>query len=224
MCGRYTLICIDDLGLRFRIHDPSLGFRSHFNVAPSDMMPVIVRQERTEAVTMQWGLISHLAKDAKGAPHPFNARVETIADRPLFSSLLARNRCLVPASGFYEWKREGRRNVPYYITLKECPLFAFAGLYDVWYDAAGTLCPRYTIITTKANELVSTLHDRMPAILKREDEEKWLSGESPGKEALGRILAPYPAGEMTAYPVSNRVNTAGAEDDERLIRPVATLG
>lgn len=144
-------------------------------------------------------------------------------ERPVFSSLLAKNRCLVPASGFYEWRKEGERTVPFYIRLKESGLFAFAGLYDTWYDAAGTLRPTYTIITTKANELVAPLHDRMPVILKREDEERWLSGDHLEKDELGTILAPYTPGKMTAYSVSNRINTAGVEDDERLIRPLATL-
>jgi len=223
MCGRYTLICIDDLGLRFRVYDPTLGFRSRFNVAPSDLMPVIVKHERTEAVTMQWGLISHFVKDVKGSQHPINARAETLATRPMFKPLLEKNRCLVPASGFYEWRKDGRRAVPFYIHLKESSLFAFAGLYDVWYDAAGTLRPTYTIITTKANELVAPLHDRMPVILKREDEDRWLSNDHLGTDALENILAPYPHGEMMAYPVSNSVNSTCAEDDERLILPVATL-
>jgi putative SOS response-associated peptidase YedK len=223
MCGRYTLICIDDLGTRFRIIDPSLGFRSHFNVAPTAKMPIIVSRERAEAVIMQWGLISHLMKNVKGAPCPINARAETLADNPVFGSLLETNRCLVPATGFYEWKKEGKRNVPFYIRLKADSVFAFAGLYDICNDAEGTLRPTFTIITTRANELVAPLHHRMPAILKREDEDRWLSGVTPFQDELDKILAPYPDGEMTAYPVSSRINSTSAEDDDRLIRPLTTL-
>jgi putative SOS response-associated peptidase YedK len=223
MCGRYTLVCIDDLGLRFRIFDPTIGYRSHFNVAPSAMMPVIVRHERTEAITMKWGLISHLVKNAKMSALPINARAESLMERPLFSSLLERNRCLIPASGFYEWKTEGKRTVPFYIHMKKDSLFAFAGLYGDWNDMPGVAHQTYTIITTTPNELIAPLHDRMPAILKRKDEERWLSGDPLSRDELEKILAPYPCQEMTAYPVSSRINDTGAKDDEQLIRPLTKL-
>jgi putative SOS response-associated peptidase YedK len=223
MCGRYTLVCIDDLGLRFRIYDPTLGCRSHFNVAPSAMMHVIVRHERTEAVTMKWGLISHLVKNVNTSAYPINARAESLMERPVFSSLLEKNRCLVPASRFYEWKTEGKRTVPFYIHLKKDSLFAIAGLHDVWNDMSGIAHQTYTIITTTPNELIAPLHDRMPAILKREDEERWLSGDPLSRGDLKKILAPYPCQDMTAYPVSSQVNDTGAMDDEWLIRPLTKL-
>lgn len=118
-------------------------------------------------------------------------------------------------------EKDGRRTVPFSIHLKESPCL-HAGLYDVWHDANGALRPTYTVITVKANKLVSAFHDRMPAILKREDEDRWLSGDNLGAGELATILAPYPYGETTACPVSNRVNAAGAEDDEQLIHPLAT--
>ena len=222
MCGRYSLICIDDLGKRFRIYDPTLGIRSHFNIAPSQMMPVIVQHEHVEMVMMQWGLIPNRVKDSKKSMHPINARGETLAEKPLFCGLLKDKRCLVPASGFYEWKKEGTRKIPYYIHLKESSLFAIAGLYDVWYDACNEAHLTYTIITTDANELVAPLHDRMPVILKQEDENRWLTGDAPTPDEMKKILRPYPPGEMDAYPVSSRVNSPDV-DDEQLIRPLATL-
>jgi len=222
MCGRYSLIFIDDLGKRFRIFDPTLGIRSHFNIAPSQTMPVIVQHENVEMVMMQWGLIPNWVKDPSKSMHPINAKAETLAEKPMFCSLLKNNRCLVPASGFYEWKKEGKRKIPYYIHLKESPLFAIAGLYDVWYDAGNEAHPTYTIITTDANELVLPLHDRMPAILKREDENRWLTGDAPSSDEMIKILGSYPPGEMDAYPVSSRVNNPDV-DDERLIQPLATL-
>jgi putative SOS response-associated peptidase YedK len=221
MCGRYTLVCIDDLGVRFRIVDPALGFRSHFNVAPSSMMPVIVRNERTEVVTMRWGLVSSCVKEVKG-PGIINARAETLSENPVYGPLLEKNRCLVPASGFYEWKKEAGRTIPFYIHLKDITRFAFAGLYDTFNDADGMTHQTYTIITTEANKLVAPLHRRMPAILKREDEDRWLSGEPLGKSDLEQILSPYPDRDMTAYPVSTRVNNA-LVDDGQLILPLETL-
>ncbi len=223
MCGRYSLIFIDDLGKRFRIFDPTLGIRSHFNVAPSQMMPVIVHQQgKAGMVMMQWGLIPRMTRDPKISVHPINAKGETLTEKPMFSNLLQSHRCLVPASGFYEWKKEGTRKIPFYIHLKDAPLFAIAGLYDVWYDANTTAHPTYTIVTTAANELVAQLHNRMPVILKREDEDRWLTGDIPAPDEMKKMLGPYPAGEMEAYPVSSRVNSTDA-DDERLIEPVRTL-
>jgi putative SOS response-associated peptidase YedK len=223
MCGRYSLIFIDDLGKRFRICDPMLGIRSHFNIAPSQMMPVIAEQQgKTRMIMMRWGLIPEAAKDPERSMHPINAKAETLSEKPMFRGLLQNRRCLVPASGFYEWKKEGTRKIPFYIRLKETPLFAFAGLYDVWYDPSATPHPTYTLVTTRANELVSPLHDRMPVILKREDEERWLTGSAPSPEEMKTILGPYDAIEMEAYPVSSRVNSPDA-NDERLIQPVRTL-
>ena len=128
MCGRYSLICIDDLGNRFRVFDPMMGARSRFNVVPGDEMPVVVRGEKNEIIRMRWGLIPHWTKDIRTAQRPINARAESLFEKPMFRPLLKAGRCLVPASGFYEWKKEGKRKVPFYFHLPESPLFAFAGL------------------------------------------------------------------------------------------------
>gem|GEM_PF-105207 len=223
MCGRYSLICIDDLGKRFRVFDPSLGCKSKFNVAPSQLMPVVVHREKNEMVMMQWGLIPHSVKNPQDSPHPINARAETLAETPLFRDLLPGNRCLVPASGFYEWLNEGRRKVPFYIHMKDRPVVAFAGLYDIWQDCYGEPYPTFTIVTTDANSVVSRLHERMPVILREEEEERWLAGPAPSASEMRQILRPYRPEEMEAYPVSSRVNSP-AVDDEELIRPLATLG
>ena len=222
MCGRYSLIFIDDIGKRFRVFIPTLGIKSHFNIAPSQMNPVIVQHEHVEMVMMQWGLIPHWVKDPKKSMHPINAKAETLAEKTMFCGLLKNRRCLVPASGFYEWKKEGKRKIPYYIHLKDNSLFAFAGLYDVWYDTCNEAHPTYTIVTTDANELVAPLHNRMPVILKREDEERWLTGDIPTVDEMNKILQPYPPTEMAAYPISSRVNSPVA-DDEQLIQPLITL-
>jgi putative SOS response-associated peptidase YedK len=219
MCGRYSLIFIDDVGKRFRVFIPILGIRSHYNIAPSQMMPVIVQHERVEMAMMQWGLIPHWVKNPKKSVHPINAKAETLTEKPMFCGLLKNKRCLVPASGFYEWKNDGTRKIPYYIRLKESSLFAIAGLYDVWYDTFNEAHLTYTIITTNANEIVAPLHDRMPVILKQEDENRWLSGDAPIPNDMKKILGPYPQDKMEAYPVSSRVNSSNV-DDEGLIRPL----
>ena len=219
MCGRYSLVCTDELGNRFRVYQATLGFRSRFNVAPSRSMPVVVRRERVEMAMMEWGLVPHWARSPSKAHRPINARAETLAERPLFRELLRQHRCLVPASGFFEWRREGARKQPYYIRLRDEPLFAFAGLYDIRHDADGVAHPTYTIITTEANELLSPIHNRMPVILKPEDETRWLAPTPPAPNEMRAMLGPYPAGAMDAQPVSSRVNSP-VEDDERLIAPL----
>ena len=222
MCGRYSLIGIDDLGTRFRITDPALGFRSRFNIAPGSMVPVIVHRERTEAMMMAWGLVPRWTQD-RNAVHPIiNARAETISQKPSFRDLLKGNRCLVPASGFFEWREEKTRKTPFYIHMRDSRPFAFAGLYDVWHDPAGNDVTTCTIITTRPNELVAPIHNRMPVILERNDEIRWLSNESLTPADLATFLAPYPLAEMEAYPVLPLVNNPEI-DDERLIRPLVGL-
>jgi putative SOS response-associated peptidase YedK len=219
MCGRYSLIAIDDLGARFRITDPSFGFRSRFNITPGSMVPVIARRERTEAVMMEWGLIPRWVKERNTAKPLINARAETVSEKPTFRHLLAGNRCLVPASGFYEWKKEGLRKTPFYIRLQDCPLFAFAGLYDVWHAPNGEGFASCTIITTEPNGVIMPIHNRMPVILKHQDESRWLSDEPLSPADLAAVFAPYPGDEMEAYPVAPIVNNPKA-DDERLMQRV----
>jgi len=222
MCGRYSLINIDELGNRFRIFDPSIGFRSHFNIAPGSTNPVIIQHEHIEAVSMQWGLVPHWSKDVRAVHRPINARAESLTEKPMFRGLLKDKRCLVPATGFYEWKKEGTRKIPFYLHLKHDPLFAFAGLYDIWNNPAGQGLHTYTIITTEPNDLMTPIHNRMPAILKREDEDRWLSGNALTGDEMREILAPYPPGEMESYLVSERVNNPRV-DDGQLIQPVKGL-
>ncbi len=222
MCGRYSLIFIDDLGNRFRVFNPMIGSRSRFNVAPGNEMPVIIRNDRNELVMMKWGLVPHWVKDMQSAQRPINARAESLSEKPSFTGLLANHRCLVPASGFFEWKKEGNRKIPFYFHLTDTPLFAFAGLYDQWADPEGNLLNTYTIITTEPNEVVAKIHNRMPSILLPGHEDRWLSQTPLNTTDLKEILAPFPAENMAMYPISSLVNSPDA-DDERVIRPMNTL-
>ena len=152
-----------------------------------------------------------------------NARAETLLSRPAFRDAAMNRRCLVPASGFYEWRHEGRRKVPFYIRLKTAPVFAFAGIYDPGTGPSGTGCATFAIVTTTPNELVAPLHDRMPAILRREREAEWVGSMPVAPSDLGAMLAPFPASEMEVYPVSGRVNDP-ENDGPDLIRPLPGLG
>ena len=223
MCGRYSLIFIDDLGNRFRVFNPMIGSRSRFNIAPGNEMPVIIHKETHELVLMKWGLLPHWVKDMKSAQRPINARAESLQEKPSFTDLLTNRRCLVPASGFFEWKKEGSKRIPFYFHLPEAPLFAFAGLYDQWADPEGNLLNTYTIITTAPNEVVAKIHNRMPVCPVTGKRRPMAFRSPPGHDRDSiEILAPFPAMEMARYPVSALVN-APDTDDERVIRPVNTL-
>jgi putative SOS response-associated peptidase YedK len=193
--------------------------RPRYNIAPSQSALVVrLDQEgRREGALLRWGLIPFWAKDEKIAYKTINARAETVASAPAFRAAYRRRRCIVPATGFYEWKRLQRGKQPYRIRPADAPLFGFAGLWESWRAPTGEAIETYTILTTDANELMRELHNRMPVILAPADYGAWLDADHPDAQAL---LKPCPPERMTAYPVSARVNSP-ANDDESVIAPVA---
>jgi putative SOS response-associated peptidase YedK len=222
MCGRYVLNAPEDLSERFQLRQLSISLPTTWNAAPTNELPVIVENSdgEHEARSMKWGLIPRWAKPGdKKSIAPINARAETLAEKPMFRSLIKKNRCLVPANGFYEWKNLGDHKQPYFISVPDDPLFAFAGLYDESQSEDGETIGTYTIITTSANELMSQLHERMPVILHRDDEEEWLDREVTDSAQVQRLLGPYPAAEMEAVPVSRKVNNV-RNDGPELLEPV----
>lgn len=221
MCGRYVLNAPEDLSERFQLRQMSLHLPRSYNVAPTDEMPVVVEptEEEREALMMKWGLVPRWAKPGgKKPPTPFNARAESLSEKPMFRNLIKNRRCLVPANGFYEWNQVGGAKQPYYITLPDEPMFAFAGLYDEFADEDGEVLRSYTVITTEPNELMAELHNRMPVILHRDDEEEWLDPDVTEPRQVERLLRPYPAEEMEAVPVSRAVNNV-RNDGPELIEP-----
>ena len=209
MCGRYAIVLVGDgtLQRRFSLEEMLEDPQPRFNVAPTQTLPVIVRNSPNHIEMMRWGLIPFWAKDASIGSRMINARAETVAEKPAFRRSLRSQRCLVPASGFFEWKRDGDAKTPHFIHLPDEPLFAFAGLYDSWHDPDGQTVQSYTILTTAPNDLMADIHNRMPVILRREDEDEWLDPENTEPEHLLPLLRPYPASEMAAYPVSKMVNS-----------------
>ena len=221
MCGRFTIVPTVDFHERFGLPaGPAIG--PHYNVAPGQDVPVVVRGDGNRLVSMTWGLVPSFTRDATGGRAVINARAETLLEKPSFRGSVQEGRCLVPATGFYEWRREGNRKVPFYILVPGSPVFAFAGLHATLRDPAGGEHGTFAIITTEPNRLVAGLHDRMPAILRREHEEAWLRPGPVGGAGLGEFLTPYPAGEMEAFPVSAMVNDPGSDGPE-LILPLPSL-
>jgi putative SOS response-associated peptidase YedK len=190
-----------------------------YNIAPGQMVPVIIANSPRRIVLMRWGLIPHWAKDAKTAYKMINARVETLTQRPAFRGLLSHNRALVPACGYYEWKAEGRNKTPYYLHPQREPFVAFAGLHDVWQRPNGEELYTFTIITTDADEYMAKLHHRMPVILVRELEEAWVDPALTKAPDVLDVLSRSTGLELDAYPVSRMVNRPSV-DRELLIQRV----
>ena len=227
MCGRFTLRSIDRLKARFTSPLwsefsglPALAAR--YNIAPTqEVLTVTGSQKDAELRLMTWGLIPSWSSEPTGF---INARAETLESRRSFSESFAKRRCLVPADGFYEWRRNGKSKQPYYFQLKDEMPFAFAAIWDQWRDfkadsgSGRVSIASCSIITTKPNELLATIHDRMPVILPAEAYDVWLREESRPEE-LKEWLAPFPADEMKSFPVSQRVNSSKVEDAE-LVDPV----
>jgi len=221
MCHQFSLAWGDhDLCTRFGVRILPAGFLPHFSLAPGQETLVITGSGPREAALMQWGLVPHHAADPSFVTRPFNARAESLAEKPLFRDLVSSQRCLVPATGFFEWRVPKRS--PWYFRMRDGSPFAFAGLYDRWQGPAGRTLATFVILTSAPNALVAPVHPRMPVILSREDEACWLSTSDLAEADSRRIFAPFPAEGMEAYPVSDRANDPAA-DDERVIRPVSRL-
>ncbi|MBN1319034.1 MAG: SOS response-associated peptidase, partial [Anaerolineales bacterium] len=182
---------------------------------------VIPNNNKNQVEFFQWGLIPFWAKDAKIGYRMINARSETLAEKPAFRTAYRRRRCLVLASGFYEWKsiKGQKTKVPYYIQLKNREPFAMAGLWEVWNSPDGSVIPSCTIITTRPNELVEPIHNRMPVILPSEAYELWLDPAEKKAADLDSLLQPMSSKEMAAYPVSILVNSPN-NDTPECIMPV----
>ena len=212
-CGRYTLVMgKQKLEKRFGTNNKlSKPVKSNYNTAPTQQMPVITNHgEGNEVEIMGWGFRPVWAQDISSAYKFFNARAETLAEKPMWKKAFETKRCLVPATGFYEWQKNGKEKTPYYIYLKDQELFAFAGLYDSWTDQkTGEVHKTYTIITTNPNGLMKPIHDRMPVILDTDKEADWLDpAANDDVGLLEHLLTQYKARDMEAYIVSNEVNAS----------------
>jgi putative SOS response-associated peptidase YedK len=208
MCGRFSIaVRISYLAERFSIIEPAGISLPRFNIGPGEDVPIITGTRPAEVVMMHWGLIPSWNKGGKPATTPINARAEGLADKKLFRALLPNRRCIVPATGFYEWKTSGNQKVPYYFRMKSQEMFGIAGLCDSWLAPDGRITWSFTIITTSPNSMVLPLHNRMPAILKREDEKEWLDPGYDIFEGPITMLNPYPPDEMELYRVTKMVNS-----------------
>jgi len=226
MCGRYVIQWLpDELSERFQLRRIPLSLFESFNAAPTQLLPTIVERAvgEREVAMMKWGLVPRWSKVGGGKPPaPFNARGESLLEKPMFRSLVDKKRCLVPTNGYYEWKMVDGKKQPYYFQLKDQELFAFAGLFDEFSDASGETTTSYTIITTEANEFSSEYHHRMPVILPRDAEKEWSSADQTDAHAVLQLVKPYPSELMTARPVSAAVNSVRTNDASLIAADVDT--
>ncbi len=208
MCGRFSFTMdIDELQEAFPGVDFGLYFGSNYNVAPSQDVLVIPNITDRKAQLFRWGLIPPWSKDLNIGYKMINARAETLAEKPSFRSAYKRQRCLIPASGFYEWRKDASAKTPFYIRMKSRKMFTFAGLWEKWQKSATEPIFSCTIITTEANELLKPIHHRMPVILKPEEYETWLDADEQQTENLNHLLTAYPSDEMETFAVSTHVNS-----------------
>jgi putative SOS response-associated peptidase YedK len=214
MCSRYFLDADGNIiAYTFRV-PPTDAIRKRFNIAPTQEAPVvrISRSGEREVSMLRWGLVPAWAKDLKSGTKMINARAEGVEGKPAFRDAVQRRRCIVPATGFFEWQGEPGRKQPFAITVPDQPLFAFAGLWERWKPASGEPVETFTIVTTDANEAVARIHDRMPVILPVDAIDTWLTG--PPEQALA-LLKPYER-PVTLRAVNKHVSNVNHEGPECL--------
>jgi putative SOS response-associated peptidase YedK len=226
MCGRFLASkSPEEVARWFKATGPIPNTRPRYNAAPTQNLLTVLRDPESgerRLEPLRWGLIPFWAKDAKIAYSTVNAMSETVASKPAFREAFKSRRCLVPANGFYEWKKlDEKSKQPFCIGMADGSLFAFAGLWERWKDpASGETIRSFTIITCPPNELCTTIHNRMPVILGPDGYAKWLGEKPAAREELEALLKPFPAEMMRAYPIGPRIGNV-KNDDPSLIEPRA---
>jgi putative SOS response-associated peptidase YedK len=218
VCNRYRLTHSKQyLAERFEAADDAIEERPRYNIAPTQ--PVLtVRKEQGKKVrhftTMRWGLIPSWAKDMSIGTQTLNARSESVTTKPAFRDPILRKRCLIPADGFYEWRKMGSVKQPYCFEVGEGEVFALAGLWDEWKSPEGQTIESCTILTTTPNSLVAEMHDRMPVIVSPDKYDLWLDPDVNAFDAIRDILKPYDATLMRLYPVNRKLNNSNNDGPE----------
>jgi len=221
MCGRYVIAGTTELSERFQLRSIPFEWFPTWNAAPSQQLPVVLEDAAGEraARLMHWGLLPRWKREGQPSIAPINARAETLLEKPMFRGLVGTRRCIVPIDGFYEWQDLGGKvKQPVYVTAKDGELWGLAGLYDE-IERDGEAVASFTVVTTAANPLLRPLHERMPVILRREDEAEWLDREVTDPLQVERLLLPYPEERIAMWPVSPAVNSV-RNDGPALVEPM----
>jgi putative SOS response-associated peptidase YedK len=222
VCGRYALYQTGELEKYFHAEPPTFALKDSYNVAPGQTEPVILTQDDGfKLVLMKWGLVPGWAKDPRIGYKLINARSESLFTKPTWRSPVQHHRCLVPASGFFEWRPAtvDQPKQPYFIHPTDQPQFAFAGLYSRWRTGEDDEIATYAIATTAPNRDMAIIHDRMPVILHPDDWDLWLDSEFTDHDVLAELLRPYDDGKLTMYAVSSDVNSV-QHNSNYLVQPL----
>jgi putative SOS response-associated peptidase YedK len=226
MCGRYVVAYDPQTLVSGFSVVRAPPFPRRWNVAPQSEVPVVhdTREGERVATLMRWGLLPHWAKDVSIGHKLNNARAESVFDKPSFRQAIRRRRCLLPASGFYEWQPTASGKQPWFVTPRGPLPFAMAGLFEAWRpDESSEWVLTCCVLTTSANALMAPIHDRMPVMLAPADWDRWLARDLQDRQAIEPLLVPADASTMQAWPVSRAVNRGSAEG-EALIAPLAGAG
>jgi putative SOS response-associated peptidase YedK len=223
MCGRFTLHTPESrIREAFNLEQTTpLGLKPRYNIAPSQQVP-IVRDTDTgrEMATARWGLVPHWSKEPKTRYSTINARIESVAEKPAYRTPFKRQRCLIPADGFFEWKVVNGQKIPHHIRMRDGDVFALAGLWDRW-EGDGESLESCSIIVMPANEVMKPLHERMPTIIAPAHYDLWLDSRVTDKVELMSYLNSTPSSQLVTYPISPWVNSP-KHDDARCIEPAGS--
>jgi putative SOS response-associated peptidase YedK len=208
MCGRFAQRTDSKrLAKAFGVTEVPL-VEPRYNIAPTqDILGVYQSEDGREVTFYKWGLIPSWAKDTSMGAQLINARSETVTEKPAFREAFKKRRCLIPADGFYEWQRTDDKKQPFYFRMRDETPFGFAGLWEQWEGNGREVINSCTILTTEANEVLRSVHDRMPVILHPGDYELWLDSDLRKLDLVKELLSPYPASKMMSYPVSTSINS-----------------
>ncbi len=217
MCGRFQLsVKGKQISERFNVEVFDEMYSPSYNCAPSQKLPVITNNDPEKLNYFKWGLVPFWSNDPKIGFKLINARAENILEKPSFKTAFSQRRCLIPANGFFEWKKQGKQKIPYRIFLKTEEIFAIAGIWEAWKDTEGTVLNSFSIITTSPNKLMQDIHSRMPVILNQHDEQAWLFEKD--ETYLKNLLQPFDASKMDAYQVSSKLNSPANNSSEIIER------
>ncbi len=219
MCGRFALEHSPEQLMSVYRLSSSPALSPRYNIAPSQKIAV-VRQHNggdRELAYLQWGLVPSWAKDPAIGAKMINARSETAHEKPSFRQAMRARRCIIPASGFYEWARVGKEKIPHYIRLRDDEVMSFAGLWERWKSPDGAELETCAILTTAANSLVKKIHDRMPVILHRDEFDLWLDRDTDDLSSLSELFHPYPSDQLEESVVAQDVNSPAKEGPDCII-------
>lgn len=221
MCGRFAYKETPASLAEYFQTDNEVDFSPSYNIAPSSRIVTVTAdaQDHRHLKLMKWGLIPSWAKEPSIGNKLANARGETVAEKPSFRTAFRTRRCIIPATGFFEWKTEGGKKYPWFISLKSGEPLAMAGIWEAWRSEAGEIIETCCIITTDGNELMQPIHDRMPVILVQDQWQQWLSPKERQPEKLLPLLHPHSSDGMRAWPVTKELNRVGVRDDAGLLAP-----